>query len=268
MKESGEEPFIYTLSANKQNENENLTRSCFCVCIALSEGCFSSVGHLDPLGVGRGLGVVGVVPVPPLVRRRLRVARRRVLPLLLAPERSDVEVSPRAPHRLVAAVVDEVGSEHVVAVADERIRTVPLVHAEVGVEAVLYRVPGHLPVHSCFEAFDVSLRRAGGESEGGVARIQMGEVGDLVGQKGATSAGMFRPAEDAWLEEGAVDDQLTAAIEQVEQAHPPFGPIELVFLFHSEPWHPPALGGQRVTGPGQRLLFYEELQARSLPLRR
>ena len=32
------------------------------------------------------------MPVPPLVRRRLRVARRGVLPLLLAPERSDVDV--------------------------------------------------------------------------------------------------------------------------------------------------------------------------------
>src|SRR6266446_2102916 len=38
-----------------------------------------------------------VVPDPPLVRRGLGVALRRVLPLLLAPERSQVEVAPRAP---------------------------------------------------------------------------------------------------------------------------------------------------------------------------
>ena len=36
--------------------------------VALSEGGFSSVGHLDPL-VRRGLGVVVVVPVPPLVQQ-------------------------------------------------------------------------------------------------------------------------------------------------------------------------------------------------------
>jgi hypothetical protein len=32
---------------------------------------FSTIGHLDPLLVRRGLGVVVVVPVPPLVRRSL-----------------------------------------------------------------------------------------------------------------------------------------------------------------------------------------------------
>src|SRR5918994_1289324 len=58
----------------------------------------------------RALAVL-VVQVPPLVRRRLRVALGRVLPLLLAPERGQVEVAPGAPHRLVAAAVDEVGAE-------------------------------------------------------------------------------------------------------------------------------------------------------------
>jgi Esterase PHB depolymerase len=37
-------------------------------CVVLSEGDFSSVGHLYPLRVSRGLGVVVVVPIPPLVR--------------------------------------------------------------------------------------------------------------------------------------------------------------------------------------------------------
>src|SRR5687768_5844937 len=67
-----------------------------------------------------------VVQAPPLVGRRLRDALRRVLPLLLAPERGDVEVAPGAPHRLVAAGVDEVGAEHLVALAQEGVRAVPL----------------------------------------------------------------------------------------------------------------------------------------------
>src|SRR5258705_8934141 len=120
----------------------------FRLCVALSEGGFSSVGHLDPLRVRRGLGVVVVVPVPPLVRWGLGVTLWRVLPLLLAPERSDVEIVPGAPHLLVAAVVDEVGAEHLVAIADERVRAVPLVHAEVRVEAVGDGVPGYLPAHA------------------------------------------------------------------------------------------------------------------------
>src|SRR5215212_4997807 len=52
--------------------------------------------------------VVLVVQVPPLVRRGLRVALRRVLPHLLAPQGGDVEVAPGAAHVLVAAGVDEV----------------------------------------------------------------------------------------------------------------------------------------------------------------
>src|SRR5262245_55886730 len=46
-----------------------------------------AIADLRPLG-RRALAVF-VVPVPPLVGRRLRVAFRRVLPLLLTPERGD-----------------------------------------------------------------------------------------------------------------------------------------------------------------------------------
>jgi hypothetical protein len=70
------------------------------------------------------------------------------------------------------------------------------------------------------------------------------------------------------LEEGAVDDQLTAAVEQVEQARLALRPIELVLLLHGQPRHPPTLGGQRVTGAGHCLLLDEQLLARSLPLLR
>ena len=100
------------------------------------------------------------VPVPPLVRRGLRVTLRRVFPSFLTPERRDVEIAPSGPHRLVAAVVDEVGAEHSLAVAEEHVVAVPLIHAEVGVEAVGDRVPGHLPAHPRLQARDVCLRRA------------------------------------------------------------------------------------------------------------
>src|SRR5437667_11177558 len=83
------------------------------------EGGFSSVGHLDPLRVRRGLGVVVVVPVPPLVRRGLGVALLRVLPLLLTTEGRHIEVAPVGSHRLVAAAVDEVFAAHPLAVSDE-----------------------------------------------------------------------------------------------------------------------------------------------------
>src|SRR5712691_5929355 len=94
----------------------------------------------------------------------------------------------------------------------------------------------------------------------------MGQVGDLIGAQGAAAAGVLGPAEHPGLEEGAIDDQLTAALEQIEQAYLALGSIELVRLVHSQPRHPPAFSGQRVTGAGQGLLLDEELLARSLPL--
>ncbi len=94
----------------------------------------------------------------------------------------------------------------------------------------------------------------------------MGQMGDLIGAQGAAAAGVLGPAEDSGLEEGAIDDQLPAAFEQIEQAHLPLGSVELVFLVHSQPRHPSAFSGQRVTGAGQGLLLHEELLARSLPL--
>ena len=62
---------------------------------------------------------VRVVVVPPLIGRGLRIALGRVLPLLLATQGSDVEIAPGAPHRLVAAGIDEVGAEDSIAVANE-----------------------------------------------------------------------------------------------------------------------------------------------------
>jgi hypothetical protein len=78
-------------------------------------------------------------------------------------------------------------------------------------------------------------------------------VGDLVGPQGAAAAGMLGPTEYAGLEEGAVDDELTAPVEQVKQARVALRPVERVLLLDGQPRHAPTLGGQRVTGAGQFL---------------
>src|SRR5215813_10227409 len=75
----------------------------------------------------------------------------------------------------------------------------------------------------------------------------MGQVGDLIGAQGAAAAGVLGPAEHPGLEEGTIDDQLPAALEQVEQANLTLGPVELVLLLHRHPRHPSTLGGQRIT---------------------
>jgi hypothetical protein len=77
---------------------------------------------------------------------------------------------------------------------------------------------------------------------------------------------MVGPAVHAGFEKGAIDDELTSAGEQVEQAYPAVGPVELVVLGDGQPRHPSARGGQRVTGAGDVLFLAEQLLARGLPL--
>src|SRR5262245_53753559 len=79
---------------------------------------------------------------------------------------------------------------------------------------------------------------------------------------------MLGPAEYPGLEESAINDQLPAAFEQVEQANQTLGPVELVLLLHGHPRHPSTLGGQRIAGASQGLLLHQELLTRSLPLLR
>src|SRR5262249_28647999 len=72
----------------------------------------------------------------------------------------------------------------------------------------------------------------------------------------------------AGVEERAVDDELAAPLEQVGQARPALGSVELIILVHRQQRHPPALRSQRVPGVGQLFLLYEKLLARGLPLSR
>src|SRR5260221_3934525 len=229
------------------------------------------------LGVGEartgrlvdGRLVVLVVEVPPQIGLGLRVALGRVLPLLLAAERGDVEIGPGAAQRLVAALVDEVRAEDpVVVIAVEGVGAVPLVNAEVGVEVVGDRVPGNVPAHPRLPALDVDLRGARDVRERGVARVQMSEVRDLVGHERATAAAALGPAGYAGLEEVAVDDQLTAPVEKVKQARRPVWALKAVILLYGHPRHPAALGGQRVAGAGEHPLLDQQFLAGGLPLLR
>src|SRR5439155_26655436 len=102
----------------------------------------------------------------------------------------------------------------------------------------------------------------------GIAGVQLGYVRILVGHPGTADAGMLVPPLHAGFEEGAVEDQLAAALKQVEQARFALRSVELVILLYGQPRHPSTLGRQRVTGAGQGLLLHEQLLARSLPLLR
>src|ERR687895_21721 len=237
---------------------------------------------LLPLGESRGSGgtprscAVGVVVVPPPVGRRLRVVLGRVLPVLLAPQRGHVQVAPSGAHGLVAAAVDEIGAIDLVTLADERVVPVPLVDAEVLVPVVGDRVPGDvLPPVALLQLLELGLRCARGERERHIPRVQVGGVGDLVREEGAAHARPLgvrvatlrvRVGGDLRPVEGAVDDQLTAALKQVGKRGRPIRALEAVLLLDRHPRHPAALGRERVAGSGVLLLLDEQFLAGDLPL--
>jgi hypothetical protein len=93
----------------------------------------------------------------------------------------------------------------------------------------------------------------------------VGEARHVVGDHGTADAGMFRPAMHAGFEERSIDDQLTAAFEQIEQARFAARTLEHISLLHSHPGHSPALGCERVTRTSVGLLLNQKLFARSFP---
>jgi hypothetical protein len=93
----------------------------------------------------------------------------------------------------------------------------------------------------------------------------MRQVRDVIGHERAADAAMLRPAHDARLVERAVEKQLAAAVEEVEQARRAVRAFEAIVLLHGLPGHAPALRGQRVTGAHQLLLLHQHLLVRGLP---
>src|SRR5260370_42330658 len=85
--------------------------SLFLLCRALPGGFLRIGDYVDPLRIRCCLVLIVVVPVPPLVRRCLRITLLRILPSLLTAERRDIEAAPARPPRRVAAGGDAVGAE-------------------------------------------------------------------------------------------------------------------------------------------------------------
>jgi hypothetical protein len=145
---------------------------------------------------------------------------------------------------------------------------VPLVDAEVRVEVVGDRVPGDVPAHPRLQALDVGLRGARDVGERRVAGVEVGEMADLVGHERAAAAAALGPAVDARLEEEPVDDELAAALEEVEETRRAVRALERVVLLHGHPRHPATLGGEGIAGAGQPFLLHEQRLTRGGPLLR
>src|ERR1700716_1389331 len=91
---------------------------------------------------------------------------------------------------------------------------------------------------------------------------------DLIGEHRTTGATAVGPAVHIGLEEEAVHDELAATVEHIVQAGRATRPVEQVVLVDGHPRHPPAVGGPRVAGAGELLLFDKQLLAGGVPLLR
>ena len=58
----------------------------------------------------------------------------------------------------------------------------------------------------------------------------MGQIRNLVCSERTAETGVIGPATNAGIEEGAVDDELTATREEVEKTQSPVRPVECVVL--------------------------------------
>jgi hypothetical protein len=92
--------------------------------------------------------------------------------------------------------------------------------------------------------------------------VQVGEVADAVGQERAGLAALF----PVRVEHEVVDQQLTAALEQVEQAGLAVRALEDVFLVNLDDRQLAPLSVQRVSLPGEFLLLRQQRPAGGQPL--
>ena len=196
-------------------------------------------------------------------------------PTALGARAGDIEIAPGRAQLLIAARVDEVRAEDLIALTDEGVVSVPLVDAEILVEVVGERIPrDEFPAHPLLQALDLGLGGAGDIHQRRVPRVQVRRVCDLVGPKGTADAGplrvgaaRLRVSGDVRRVEGAVDNQLPATPEQVRQARRSVRSLKAVLL--STAIH--GIAGAQPTashGRGSAFLLDEQRIARGLPLLR
>ncbi len=210
--------------------------------------------------------VVLVVKPIPLMRRSLWVAFRRVLPLLLSAERGDVEQAPDVAEGLDRATGGEVGMEDIFVIVDKHVESEPLCDPEVLGNVVMRGEPGEVPTHPRLESLDVRLWRGRDQHQRCIAGVQVREVGEAVDEHGASATSTLGEIGNSWLEEKTIDDELSAAIEEIEQADLAVRSLELVRLVDPHHRQPAALGGKLGADAGRLLCPAEEIVAGSLPL--
>jgi hypothetical protein len=112
----------------------------------------------------------------------------------------------------------------------------------------------------------VLLLAAADGDEAGVALARVQQVAQLVGAHRAAGATALRVDVHVRIHEEPVQDELAAAVEEVEQRRvPAAGRGEAIVLLHADHRHAAALGRKGVTRAGMRLLLLKKRLARGTP---
>ena len=184
--------------------------------------------------------------VPPLVWRSLRVPLGRILPLFLTTKRRDVEVVPGPTHLLVASDIDEVSAEVLVTLTFNAL--VPC-HSSTSKSlskssVIVYQGMCSHP----WRLFKLWMSACGARdahaSDVFLACKWPGCATWSAPKEQPTHARSgYEPPSRTWspqVRRRRVNDQLTAAIEEIREAHPSGGALEPVFLVKGHPGHPSA----------------------------
>jgi len=168
--------------------------------------------------------------IPPLVRRSLRIASGECS-IPPGAQGCDVEVVPVFPicSSPPGIRLMKYGFGIRYRVTDTRSCRATRPSPKSFVEVFGDGVPGHLPAHPRLHALDVRLRRPRGERESRCRERSNADVGTWSPPWQPTQACSGHPCTPG-SEEGAVEDQLTTALKQVEQARLALGPSKSYFF--------------------------------------
>ena len=125
------------------------------------------------------------------------------------------------------------------------------------------------PAHVLAIALQVLLLAAADGNEAVSRSRRCSRLLELVGVHRAAGAAALRVDVDIRIHEEPVQDELAAAVEEVEQRRVlAAGRGEAIVLLHADHRHAAALGSKGVTRAGVRLLLLEKRRARGAPLLR
>src|SRR5581483_8342620 len=190
-----------------------------------------------------------------------------LFPALLPSERGQIEIVVRSVEQIDSAVGCRVGVKNVLALAQEDAHSPTLAAVRRGMEVVVEIAairgePRDSPIHPGLEWLNLRQCRTGDEDQRGIARMEMGQMADIVDQERAERTALF----PARIKHKMVDNQLAAPIEEVKQTRLAVRPLEEIQLVDLDHGQPATFGTEPVSRARGCLFLDEQGRSRGKPL--